>query len=190
MLINDKWRKQNPINDILEPYETLLWIGRPNEEIYVRGNRAGRGLVNVCVWSSLLGIVAILGLVFGDSIAKLTCVTTLIAIPICDCVLLVLNDYKQADWYAFSEKRLFLVICWDAADNDVAVFSTELSNLRDVSVRKSKKAPKEAEGIGTLVCTFRREIPKLTKKQFAFELIDSPAEVQSLLLDAKAACVV
>ena len=190
MLINNEWRKQNPINDILEPYETLLWIGRPNEEIYVRGNRAGRGLVNVCVWSFLIGVVAITGLIFGDAFQRLACVITLILIPLWDYIILALNNYKLADWYAFSEKRLFLVTCWDAADNDVAVFPTGLSNLRDVSVRKSKKAPREAEGIGTLVCAFRREIPKLSKKQFAFELIDNPAEVQALLLDAKAACVV
>lgn len=187
MLINKDWQKQNPVNDILEPYETLLWIGRPNKEIYVRGNRTRRGYMNISIWSLVLLVVSIIGLVFGDGIQKLACATVLVALPIAGYMIFALSDYKLADWYAFSEKRIFLVTCWDAADNDVAVLSTELSNLKEVYITKSRKAPKEAADIGTLVYTIHREIPKLTRKRFVFDLIDHPAEVQTLLVDAKAA---
>ncbi len=192
MLINKDWQKHNPINDILEPYENLIWIGRPNEDIYVRGNRRGRRLINVCVWSSLAGIAAITGLVFSPNRQQIfLCVCLLIAIPFWNYIFLASSNYQRADWYAFSGKRLFLTV-WDHNEVEYVHYSTELSNLTEVFVKKLKRSsvPEMAETVGTLVCVYRRPIPKRLSNKFTFNLVDDPAEVQVLLLDAKAASVV
>ena len=190
MLINDKWRKCNPINDILVPGETLLWIGRPNEEVYVRGNRIRRGVITIGIWSSVIFGVSVVGLVFSSNgINTMCCVSLLAALVAFDCGVFARNDYKRADWYALSEKRIFFVT-YDDEDFKFRIHQTELSNVEDVSVHKSKKAPKEAEGIGNLVCAYHRSIQKRFRNRFMFELIDHPTEVRALLLEAKAASAV
>ena len=193
MLINDEWRKCNPINDILDSGETLLWIGRPNEEIHVRGNRTPRGIITRVAWTTLFSLVADVGLAFytgDDSTVKgIKLFFGLImfgALFIFNYVAFAPLDYKRAEWYAFSEKRIFLA-AWDDEDCEFAIYQTELSNLGDISVHKSKKAPNEAEGIGNLVCAYHRPIQKRLSNRFTFELIDTPTEVQALLLNAKAA---
>ncbi len=196
MLINDEWRKRNPINDVLDPHETLLWIGRPNKEIYVRGNRTRRGIMAAAAWTTAIFLASVVGLVFGlsdgdavDGNQIFVGVIMLGALYIFNRMIFAPNDYKRAEWYAFSEKRIFLVT-WDAEDYEFAIYQTELSNLRDISVRKATKVPKEAESIGNLVCIYHRSIEKRFRNRFTFELIDSPAEVQALLLNAKAASIV
>ncbi len=190
MLISEDWQKQNPINNILEPGETLLWIGRPNEEIYVRGNRTQQGITRVCAWASILFIATVIGIFYSPSLLN-TCVLTmlLVVIPVVALQFLSPQDYKRADWYVFSEKRIFLAT-WDDEDCEFATYQTELSNLRDISVRKAKKVPEEAQGTGNLVCAYERSIQMRISNQFTFELIDNPTDVQALLLDAKAVCVV
>ncbi len=196
MLINDEWRKRNPINDILEPYETLLWIGRPNEEIYVRGNRTPRGIITRVAWTTLFSLIADVGLAFyigDDSTAKsikVFCGLTLLgALFVFNYVAFAPVDCKRAEWYAFSEKRIFLA-AWDPENSDFAIFQTDFGNLRTISVRKSKKVPEEVKGIGNLVCAYERSIQMRISNHFTFELIDNPEEVQTLLLDAKAASAV
>ncbi len=190
MLINDEWRKCNPINDILEPGENLLWIGRPNEAIYVRGNRTRRGIIRICAWTCILLVATVIG-IFYSTILPATCclIMLLVIIPITAFSFLAPQDYKRADWYAFSEKRIFLVT-WDDEDSEFATYQTELSNLRDISVRHAKKAHEEAVGIGNLICAYHRSIQKRVSNRFMFDLIDDPTEVQALLLNAKSASIV
>ena len=195
MLINKDWQQRNPINDILEPYESLLWIGRPDEEIYVQGRWRQHGVLKYWALSVVIFTATAICLFISSGFASRSVIPvlffTLIVsfIPLAACVLLESKDYKKAPWYAFSEERIFLAT-WDYEGSNFVVRQTDLSNLRNVTVCESKTAVEEAKNIGNLVCGYQRSIQRRVSNHFVFELIDNPAEVKALLLDAKAVCVI
>ena len=181
----------SPFDEQLLEGETLLWVGRPNEKIYRQSGRTRSGAIKVCSWISPLVVGMIIDIIFnfryGSVIpGMLTCIPILLAIAVVIAFMYFYKPkYERADWYAFSDHRLFLV-SEDDEDPIFVIYQTSLRNIKEVAVKIQRNAsPAELTGeIGTLSCILHKAIPLRVSKKFIFKTIDCPSQVKMLLLDA------
>lgn len=181
----------SPFDEQLLEGETLLWVGRPNEKIYRQGSRTWSGAIKFCAWGFPLVVGMIIDVIFnlryGSVISgMLTCVPIFLGMAVVAAFMYFCKPkYERADWYAFSDHRLFLV-SEDDEEPVFVIYQTSLRNIKEVAVKIQRNAsPAESTGqIGTLSCIFHKAIPLRVNKKFIFKTIDCPLQVKMLLLDA------
>ena len=177
--------RSHPFNETLQEDEVILWIGRPNKEIYVVGNRTRHGIVKVGIWASVLFVVAVVGAIYSINILERCGFIAFIAFIFGITFLsFIPGDYGHASWYAVSSKRILLA-SWD--EGGFVIHQIERQNLKKVSIKnpKEQSGTKETENVGTVQCVCYTTIISLLSKNFSFDNIDYPLQVQSLLLEEK-----
>lgn len=168
----------HPFGSALERGESLLWIGRPDQPVYVRRGwqqfRAGIGL-----WCLLVASSAFAGFVYpANRFDEFACVFFLILLPLLFWmgVCYFKESYYYAPWYALTDRR---VLAATPGDGDFVVHKTGLSNVTDVSVQGAQA------GVGTVRCRCYYSVPTLLSKNLRLENVSDPESIRGLILEAK-----
>lgn len=171
----------------LEKGETLLWAGFPNES-YVQGRRGHYYTLKVFLWGIACFILVTLGAIYIPIIfIKFPLAIVAGAVPIIAGFCLFPPGLKYSPWYAFSDRRIFLGR-WDDENNKFVVESTGFSNVQKVSLEILEiPSGLDVTGeIGTLSCLCYKTISTRFSRTLTFQAIDSPLQVQALLLEVLA----
>ena len=178
-----RMQQLHPFEQKLQPGEVLLWMGRPDKQVYTSANREWHRVAKVCALAIVPSLVAVIGVIFSsDLLGRYASVSLLIAVPLITFILLAPADYQQASWYAFSRENVFLAY-WD--EGDFVVHHTNISNVKEITVKGLKYDKSTADhDIGSIQCVCASMIPTLLSKRFSFDSIENLAHVQPLLVNA------
>ena len=174
----------HPFEQKLQPGEVLLWMGRPDKQVYTSASTEWHHAERVCALAAIPFTAAVMGVIFNpDLLGRYTSAVLLIAVPVITFMLLSPADYQQASWYAFSNENVFLAY-WD--EGDFVVHQTNISNVKEIYIKGLKyDKVTEDHSIGSIQCVCASMIPTLLSKRFSFDSIENSAHVQSLLVNAK-----
>lgn len=171
---------ENPFIKYLQPAEALVWVGRPDCDLYMR--RTWQGFRRACIWGGVFAMVILAGMIYSpSSYERNICIGLLAIIFVSFCLAgwLAPRNYQFAAWYGLTDDHLFMAAI-DEGSLDVhkIALGDILSINSDISVDTNTNPVGET---GNIICARRVNPPKHGNKNITLELIKRPKEIEALI---------
>jgi len=172
----------HPFGQLLEPGEPLLWLVRPNPDIF----RAQQAKVYLYIYSFSLAAIFLLGVWLVTPQTAALAAVAFIYFLLLTCVILTNltgsgDEEWSITWYALTPRRLlkqFLDTDAEGGRRIVQVALTDLSRLR-----LRKRYVRLGTSVGTITCYTPA---RFVREHFTLDSIENSDEVLGLIEDARA----